>query len=98
MSHAVIGRTAYGQIRLHAESKTQPGLRHDVLISRDGARVSCDCAACTFHPDALNGRLTVSRKAVLSGQVKRCCWHIRNAARLAPLAVRGYVLRNEGRA
>ena len=80
-----VGLTAHGHALLRAESSTRPGLFHDVLVSRDGTRVSCDCAACAFHPEAREGRLTVRRRDVLAGRVRRCCWHLRNAARWAPL-------------
>ena len=84
-SLAVVGLTAHGHHRLRAESRSRPGLFHDVLVSRDGRRVSCDCAACCFHPGAANGRLTVPRMDVLARRVPRACWHLRHAARLAPL-------------
>lgn len=87
----VMGLTPHGHHRLRAASKTHPGLFHDVLVSRDGTRVSCVCAACAFHPLATNGRLTVRRRDVLARRVPRSCWHLRHGAKVAPLLVSGYV-------
>ena len=83
---SVVGKTGHGHTMLRAESKTLPGRYHDVLVSKTGKSVSCDCAACAFNPLAdENGRLTVKRSDVLAGKVKKCCWHLRHAARWAPL-------------
>lgn len=81
----VVGRTGHGHTILRAASSSRPGEWNHVLVSKDGTRVSCDCAACVFHPDAREGRLTVRRADVLAGKVERCCYHLRNAARWAPL-------------
>jgi hypothetical protein len=85
------GRTSHGHCRFLAASVTRPELFHDVLVSKDGTRVSCDCAACAFHRDAdEHGRLTVKRSDVLAGRVVKCCWHLKRAARLAPLTAKGF--------
>ena len=86
----VVGLTAHGHHRLRAESRSRPGLFHDVLVSRDGRRVSCDCAACAFHAGAADGRLTVARADVLARRVPRACWHLAHGARLTPLLVSGH--------
>ena len=81
----LVGKTGHGHTMLRGASSSRPGEYNHVLVSKDGKRVSCDCAACVYHPEAKEGRLTVARADVLAGKVKRCCWHLRHAARWAPL-------------
>jgi predicted DCC family thiol-disulfide oxidoreductase YuxK len=86
----LVGRTSHGHTMLRAASSSRAGEWNHVLVSKDGQRVSCDCAACVFHPEVREGRLTVKRADVLAGKVKRCCWHLRHAARWAPLRDQGH--------
>ena len=82
------GTTRKGNYRLLATSSSRPELTNEVMVSGDGSLIRCDCAHCAYHPDGdtRTAKLTVKRRDVLSGKVK-VCWHIWNAAKVAPLLV-----------
>lgn len=81
---AYAGRTKEGHFRLIAPSKSRPGQSNLVLVSMDGSRVSCACAAAQRHPQRVGERAVLSRADVRAGIVKAPCWHAWKAARWSP--------------
>lgn len=81
---AFAGRTVQGHYRLLAPSKSKAGEFNEVLVSKDGARLSCSCFAANRHRLRKDGRLIVPRAEVLAGTVDGLCWHLRRAAEWSP--------------